>query len=108
MKPLTNLNLLDTNNLLIDDEDRIFVVLKSDYRQSENRCTLEMIELTQGFVTYSVTLPIACNRDMVFTSLNDKDYKFKFYETEVTTGELSKLLNVVIRERIDKELKKQK
>jgi hypothetical protein len=45
---------------------------------------------------------------MVFTSLNDKDYKFKFYETEVTTGELSKLLNVVIRERIDKELKKQK
>jgi len=108
MKALTNLNLLDPEKLLVDDEDRVFVVLKSNYRQSDSTCSLELIELTQGFVTYSMTLPIACNRDMKFVSTNDKDFTFKFYETNITKLELSKSLNKEIRAKIDIELKKQK
>lgn len=108
MKALTNLNLLDTDKLLIDDEDRIFVVLKCNYDQRDRTCYLELIELTHGFLTYSMTFPIACDRDTTFTSINDKEFKFKFYELEVTKNEISKLLEKEARASIDAELKKQK
>ena len=108
MKAITNLNLLDTDKLLIDDEERIFIVLKTQYTRSDSTCYLELLELTHGFVTYSMTLPIACDRDMNFISPHDKCYTFKFYETEISKEEVSKLLEVLIKERLDKELKKQK
>jgi hypothetical protein len=105
MKTITNLNLLDTDKIIIDDEDRIFVILGASCSEKNHTCDLSLMEINDDFTKWGMTLPIACNKDMVFVSVNDKDWTFKFTETNVSKKELAKVLRNEIRTRLDKALK---
>jgi hypothetical protein len=107
MKAIVNLNLLDPNKIIIGN-DLIFIVIRVSYNYRDSTCTLEMIEITKGFATYSATVPVACNRDLEFISVNDKDWVFKFYETDILKEDVSKFLRNELRSKIDLELKTQK
>jgi hypothetical protein len=107
MKAITNLNLLDVDKLLIDDEDRLFIVLSAEYNRDQT-CTLHLLELNKEFTKHSATFPIACNKELNFVSINDKDFVYQFTEINVTKEQISKLLNKEVRAMIDTELKKEK
>jgi hypothetical protein len=107
MKTLTNLNLLDTDKLLVSDEDSLFIVLSASYNRDQT-CTLHMLELNKEFTKHSATFPIACDKELNFVSTNDKSFVYQFTEINVTKEQISKLLNKEVRAMIDAELKKEK
>ena len=108
MKQVVNLNLLNPNKVIIDTKDGIYIVISISYNKRESTCDLRLIEISKGFATISMTLPMACDSDLDFVSPNDKDWVFRFYETDIDKAELSKMLRNEIREKIDLELKQLK
>jgi len=107
MKPITNLNLLDISKAIVDDEDRLYIVL-SAYNNGDFTVTLKLVEVNDEFTQYTMTVPVACDKDMNFTSIKDKDFRFKFYEVNITKEELAKAMRKEIRATIDKQLKEKK
>lgn len=91
-QPVTNLNLLNTDKLLVDDEGKIYIILDAHYNTEYNTCTLKMFQINKDFTLYSVTLPIACDKDLDFVSVNDKDFVFKFTELETTKAEVAEII----------------
>jgi hypothetical protein len=92
MKRIENLNTLSGDNLIMDDKKRIFVVRQISRYAKFSTCHLDLTELNEEFTNWSVTLPAACDEDYLFVSKEDKDFQFKFYETNVSKKDVTKLL----------------
>jgi hypothetical protein len=98
MKQITNLNLLDTNKLIVDDEDKLFIVLKAD-KQTEGTHYLKLIQVNKDFTQYSMTLPTACDENFNFQSPKDKEFLFKFWELDITKEEIAEAIVSAINKK---------
>lgn len=100
LQPIVNLNFLNKENLIIDDEDRVFVVLdKRDY--SDGTTLLKLLQVSNGFVIWQVTLPTACNKDYHFISGSDKSFDFKIFDTGILAVHLLAEMNIFINKKLE-------
>jgi hypothetical protein len=100
LEPIVNLNFLNKENLIIDDKNRVFVLM-SKGNFSDGNASLALLQVSDKFVTWNVKLPIACDENYVFTSPFDESFNFKFYDTGISVSYLHTQMNILI----DKELK---
>lgn len=103
MKRIENLNLLTADKIIMDAKNRIFVIRQiNKYR--DNTCHLDLTELNEEFTSWSLTLPAACDGDYVFESVNDRDFQFELYESNVTKQEVWKLLSDGLKKILNEKL----
>lgn len=106
MKAITNLNHLNTDKLLSDDEGRIFIVRKASLRESDQTCSLELLETNEYFTIWTMMLPIAANKDDEFVSKADRSFRFKFFEVNMKKRDLAYKMVQIVENTLGKKVTK--
>jgi len=95
MEQITNLNFLNVNNIIFDDKNRMFVVISNRINNKDQLSTLNLLEINEFFTSWTFTIPIACNSNYEFVSINDKEFTFKIYQSDISKKDVaSKMLEI--------------
>lgn len=91
MKKITNLRLVDRDKLIMDRNDKYYFII-SLYFFKTQLCDIKLLELFDDFKTVSMTIPIACNEDYKFISVNDSSFEYELFETDISRNYLTKAI----------------
>jgi hypothetical protein len=97
MKPITNLNFLSEEMIICDKFNHYFIVLEKHIFAGERTCRLKLIDIDDNFCINEVTMPIACDENYDFISVNDKSFVYKFYETNITKSQIQSELHSILK-----------
>jgi hypothetical protein len=105
MKPITNLNFLNNNSIICDDDKNFYVVLKVQIYNKSRTCALKLLELNEYFTIIEMEVPIACDENYNFESINDDTFVYKFFETNLNMKQVQEQLVSIIKKlnKVDKQ-----
>jgi hypothetical protein len=93
---VTNLTVLNTDTLIKDHHNRIFII--NELKCEGKYVKILLSELTNDFRSWECTLPMTCDENKFFVSPNDSDFKFRFESIEYTKKDICKtfLSNIIL------------
>ena len=97
MKPITNLNFLTDEMIICDKFNHYYIVLDKRIFAGEHICRLKLVDIDDNFCINEVTMPIACDENYDFISVNDKSFVYKFYETNITKSQIQSELITILK-----------
>ena len=92
MKQITNFNLVNQDNIIFDEHKQPYIINEMRINSESQTCYLVLIEIFDNFSSRTMTIPIACNKDLKFISLNNKTWEYMFFESEILKKEVSEYL----------------